>query len=81
MFTSPSLQSYRERFIYNDDEISEESLIELLEYIEKILGSDECTLFEAITCAFIKYAENFKDNVNLIYLIDQLKYIPLISYP
>ena len=35
MFTSPSLQSYRERFIYNDDEISEESLIELLEYIEK----------------------------------------------
>ena len=66
MFTSPSLQSYRERFIYNDDEISEENLIDLLEYVEKILGNDECTLFEAITCAFIKYAENFKDNINII---------------
>ena len=66
MYTSPHLQSYRERFVFNDKEISEENLADLLNDIEKILGDDECTLFEAITCAFIKYAENFKDNINII---------------
>ena len=66
MYTSPHLQSYKERFVFNDKEISEENLADLLNDIEKILGNDECTLFEAITCAFIKYAENFKDNINII---------------
>ena len=66
VYTSPHLQSYRERFVFNDKEISEENLADLLNDIEKILGNDECTLFEAITCAFIKYAENFKDNINII---------------
>ena len=66
MYTSPHLQSYTERFVFNDSEISEENLADLLNDIEKILGDDECTLFEAITCAFIKYAENFKDNINII---------------
>ena len=66
MYTSPHLQSYTERFVFNDSEISEENLADLLTDIEKILGNDECTLFEAITCAFVKYAENFKDNINII---------------
>ena len=66
MYTSPHLQSYTERFVFNDSEISEENLADLLNDIEKILGNDECTLFEAITCAFVKYAENFKDNINII---------------
>ena len=60
MYTSPHLQSYTERFVFNDSEISEENLADLLNDIEKILGDDECTLFEAITCAFIKYAENYR---------------------
>ena len=66
LYTSPHLQSYTERFVFDNKEIGEENLIDLLSYIEKILGDDECTLFEAITCAFIKYAENFKDNINII---------------
>ena len=56
------LSFYEQVIIFNDSEISEENLADLLNDIEKILGNDECTLFEAITCAFIKYAENFKDN-------------------
>ena len=66
MYTSPHLQSYTERFIFNDSEISEENLIELLEDTEKILGDDNATVFEILTCAFLKYAENFKDNINII---------------
>ena len=66
LYTSPHLLSYTERFIYDDNEIPEEDLIELLQDIEKVLGDDNATLFEILTCAFIKHAENFKDNINII---------------
>ena len=66
LYTSPHLLSYTERFIYDGTEISEEDLIELLQDVEKILGEDNATLFEILTCAFIKHAENFKENINII---------------
>ena len=66
LYTSPHLTSYTERFIYNDKEIIEENLIELIEDVEKVLGNDNATVFEILTCAFIKNAENFKDNINII---------------
>ncbi len=56
LYLSPHLQSYTERFVYNDTEINEEELINLLEDIEKIIGDNPCTLFEALTCAHLKYA-------------------------
>ena len=34
--------------------------------IEKVLGNDNASLFEILTCAFLKYAENYKDNINII---------------
>ena len=34
--------------------------------MEKVLGKDNATVFEILTCAFIKNAENFKDNINII---------------
>ena len=66
LYTSPHLLSYTERYVFNDKEINEEDLIELLTDVEKILGDDNATLFEILTCAFIKFAENFKDNINII---------------
>ncbi len=66
LYTSPHLQSYTERFVFEDNEINEENLIELLNDIEKTLSDDNATVFEILTCAFIKYAENFKDNINII---------------
>ncbi len=66
LYTSPHLLSFTERYIFNDNEIDEENLIDLLEDTEKVLGDDNATLFEILTCAFIKYAENFKDNINII---------------
>ena len=41
-------------------------MIDLLNEIENILGEDKASLFEILTCAFLKYAENFKDNINII---------------
>ena len=66
LYLSPHLQSYTERFVYNDSEISDEILINLLEDIEKTLGDSPATLFEILTCAYIKYCEEFKDNLTLI---------------
>ena len=66
LYTSPHLLSYTERYIFNDNKIDEENLINLLDDTEKVLGDDNATLFEILTCAFIKYAENFKDNINII---------------
>ena len=66
LYTSPHLLSYTERYVFNDKEINEEDLIELLTDVEKTLGDDNATLFEILTCAFIKFAENFKDNINII---------------
>ena len=66
LYTSPHLLSYTERYVFNDIEINEEDLIDLLTDVEKTLGDDNATLFEILTCAFIKFAENFKDNINII---------------
>ncbi len=66
LYTSPHLLSYTERFVYEDKEINEEDLIGLLTDVEKTLGDDNATLFEILTCTFLKHAENFKDNINII---------------
>ena len=66
LYTSPHLQSYTERYVYDDKEIDEDNLADLLEDIEKINGSDNLSEFEALTCAYLKYCEQYKDNVTFI---------------
>ena len=66
LYLSPHLQSYNERFVYNNKEIDDQTLIDLLEDTEKILGDDQATLFEILTCAYLKYSEGFKDNITLM---------------
>ena len=66
LYTSPHLQSYTERYVFNNKEINEDDLAFLLEDVDKILENDNATVFEILTCAFIKFAENFRDNVNII---------------
>ncbi len=66
LYTSPHLLSYTERYIFDDKEIIEEYLIELLTGVEKTLGDDNATLYEILTCAFLKHAEEFSENINII---------------
>ena len=54
LYLSPHLQSYTERFIYNDSEISEEELINLLEDIEKVLGENQATLVRTSHLCLLK---------------------------
>jgi len=66
LYTSPHLQSYTERYVYDDKEIDEDNLGNLLEDIEKINGSDNLSEFEALTCAYLKYSEQYKDNITFM---------------
>ena len=66
LYLSPHLQSYTERFVYNDKEIGEDVLADLLEDIEKTLGDNPATLFEILTWAYLKFCEEFKNNITLI---------------
>ena len=66
LYLSPHLQTYTERFVYNDNEINEDVLADLLEDIEKTLGDNPATLYEILTCAYLKFCEEFKNNITLI---------------
>ncbi len=66
LYLSPHLQSYTERFVYNNNEIDEDSLIDLLNEVEKANGSAQITMFESLTCAYLKYCEQYSDNISII---------------
>jgi|TARA_B110000438_G_scaffold262951_1_gene274587 dihydrofolate synthase/folylpolyglutamate synthase len=56
LFTSPHVQSYTERFIFESKEISEESLFNLLTEVELKNSSNPITVFELLTSAFYFYS-------------------------
>ena len=66
IYTSPHIQKINERFVYNDQEISDEDLTNLLLEVEEINNGDPITFFEILTAAYFYYAKNFKDNINII---------------
>ena len=66
IYTSPHIQKINERFIFNDDEISDENLIKLLTEVEDINAGEPITYFEILTAAYFYNAKNFKNNINLL---------------
>ena len=65
IYSSPHIQKINERFVYNDKEISDESLAKLLIEVEEVNNGEPITYFEILTAAYFYYAKNF-DNINLI---------------
>ena len=65
IYTSPHIQIINERFVFNNKEISDESLAKLLIEVEEINSGEPITYFEILTAAYFYYAKNF-DNINLI---------------
>jgi dihydrofolate synthase/folylpolyglutamate synthase len=66
IYTSPHIQKINERFIYNNEEISDENLIKLLTEVEDINAGEPITYFEILTAAYFYNAKNFKNNINII---------------
>ena len=65
VYTSPHIRSINERFIYNDEIISDDELAELLKKVEDINDGQPLTYFEALTAAFfygcLKYKHKLTD--------------------
>ena len=65
IYSSPHIQKINERFVYNDEEISDENLAKLLMEVEEVNNGEPITYFEILTAAYFYYAKN-SDNINLI---------------
>jgi len=66
IYTSPHVQKINERFIYNNKEIEDDNLANLLTEVEEINNNEQITFFEIITAAFFYGAKKYSNNINLI---------------
>ena len=66
LYLSPHIQKINERFIYDNNEISDNNLTQLLEEVENTNNGDPITYFEILTAAFIKGCVKYKNNITLV---------------
>ncbi len=65
-YTSPHIQKINERFVYNNIEIDDNELCEILLEVEKINNQEQITYFEILTAAFFHGVKKYKENINII---------------
>ena len=66
IYTSPHIQRINERFVFNDEEISNSDLSDLLTKVEEVNNGEEITYFEILTAAYFFHASKYKENINII---------------
>ena len=66
VYTSPHIQKINERFVFNNQELEDDELADLLEEVEKINNNDSITVFEILSACFFYKAAQYPDNINLI---------------
>ncbi len=66
IYTSPHIKSINERFVFNNEELNDEDLANLLEEIEETNSGEPITFFEILTAAYFLKASQYPDNINLI---------------
>ena len=66
IYTSPHIRKINERFAFNNQELSDEELSELLEEVENANDNQPITFFEILTAAYFYKASKYPDNINLI---------------
>ena len=66
IYTSPHIQKINERFVYNNNEIEDDDLANLLSEVEEINNNEQITFFEILTAAFFYGAKKFSNNITLV---------------
>ena len=66
IYTSPNILKINERFIYNNKELGDGDLINVLEEVESINNNNPVTFFEILTASYFYKAAQYPDNINLI---------------
>ena len=66
VYTSPHIQKINERFMFNNQELNDEELADLLEEVEKVNNNEPITVFEMLSACFFYKAAQYPHNINLI---------------
>ena len=66
IYTSPHILKINERFVFNNEELSDDELANLFEEVEKINNNQKITFFEILTACYFYKAAQYQDNINLI---------------
>ena len=66
VYTSPHIQKINERFVFNNNMLDDDELIDLFEEVEKINNHHPLTFFEALTACYFYKAAQYPNNINLI---------------
>ena len=66
VYTSPHIQKINERFVFNNNMLHDNDLIDLFEEVEKINDQNPLTFFEALSACYFYKAAQYSDNINLI---------------
>jgi len=66
VYTSPHILNINERFIFNNEEISNDELANLFEEVENINNNKPITFFEILTASYFYKAAQYPQNINLI---------------
>ena len=66
VYTSPHILKINERFVFNNEELSDDELAKLFEEVEEINGNQSATIFEILTASFLYKAAQYPKNINLV---------------
>ena len=66
VYTSPHILKINERFVFNNEELSDDELANLFEEVEEINGNQSATIFEILTASFLYKAAQYPDNICLV---------------
>jgi len=66
IYTSPHIQKINERFVYNNQSLTDDELTNLLSEIEEVNNGTQITFFEILTVAYFHHAKKYPKNINLI---------------
>ncbi len=66
VYTSPHILRINERFIFNNEELNNEELVELFEEVENVNDDKPITYFEILTACYFYKAARYPKNINLI---------------
>ena len=66
VYTSPHILKINERFVFNNEQLSDDELADLFEEVESINENKPITFFEILTASYFYNAVQYPDNINLI---------------
>ena len=66
VYTSPHILKINERFVFNNEQLSDDELADLFEEVESINENKPITFFEILTASYFYKALQYPDNINLI---------------